>query len=174
MIGIAAAAALAAACGPGNAGMYVSGSVVASVTEASGSGPTATNFTFDQRTRVDSTLRDGTSSSYTGACSVSAGRSLRIDRVSQGTGLTSVSLTMPDWSQDNCASCQRGTVRVVTLGRSYEGADTAGAASSPCRITATRSGTTAMSVNATCTGLQGTDGSRADVTLRFDVDACGT
>ena len=155
VLGVAAFALFASHCGPGNgAGFIAQGSVQIAVREGSAA-PTSSGFTFASQVRVDPALPAGRADGFIGTCSVGPNeRSVVLQRIGgDRVGLESITFTLPDWSQDTCASCTRGTVSFVAGGAQFVGNEVAGA-SSPCQFRTARSGSFDMRLQVQCRALQ--------------------
>lgn len=167
---VTAMALFASACAPNN-GFLVQGTVGVSINEGSGA-PTVTGFSFPPSTQVDPALPSGRSTGFIGTCSVGPnGRSVVLQRIGgDQLGLQSATFTMPDWSSDTCANCQRGTVNFVVGSTSFVGTHTAGQ-SSPCQFSAARTGSYDMQLQVQCRGVS--SGSRsADLDVSLSLDLC--
>jgi hypothetical protein len=168
---LVAVALLASNCAP-STGFLVQGTVSVAFREGSAA-PTDSGFRFSPQRRVDPTLAQGTAGGIQGTCSLGPnGRSLLLQQVGgDARGLRSITFTLPDWSQDSCANCSRGSVTFAIGENSFTGAQTAGAAS-PCEFTPTRTSSAyGMKLRATCTGL--TSGTTtANLAVDLDLEQC--
>jgi hypothetical protein len=166
----AALAFFASHCGPGNGtGFVAQGTVGVTLREGTGA-PSTTGFSFAAQTRIDPTLPQGRSDGFIGTCSVGPNaRSVVLQRVGgDRMGLESITFTLPDWTQDTCASCTRGTVSLVVAGANYTGTETAGATSA-CQFRPSRTGSFDMRLQVQCRGLAtGTRSADLDVDLSLD------
>jgi hypothetical protein len=171
VVRLAALALVASHCGPGNGtGFTAQGSVRVALREGSAA-PTNSGFTFASQVRVDPTLPAGRADGFVGTCSVGPNeRSVVLQRIGgDRVGLESVTFTLPDWSQDSCASCTRGTVSFVAGGAQFVGNEVAGSAS-PCQFRTSRSGSFDMRLQVQCRALQsGAKSSDLDVDLSLDL-----
>ncbi|MDP3273646.1 MAG: hypothetical protein Q8Q09_00520 [Deltaproteobacteria bacterium] len=174
LFAIAALTLSAAHCGPDNgSGFLVQGSIAVQIppntaTEAN------TGFQFPPQTRIDPTLPSGRSTGYVGTCTVGSNtRSLTIDQIGgDQMGLRSITVSMPDWSQDTCTNCVRGTVTLNVGGTTFSGTDDRSmGASSPCTFTAARVGSFGMTLDLRCPSLQSA-GRIAALTTNLTLDAC--
>ncbi len=167
---VTAFALFAVGCAP-STGFLAQGSVTVTLQEATGA-PSTTGFNFPPSTRIDPALPSGRNDGFIGTCSVGPnGRSVVLQRVGgDRMGLESATFTLPDWSQDTCANCARGTASFVVAGASFSGSQTAGSASA-CEFTTSRQGSFDMRLQVQCRGLQsGTR--RADLDVNLNLDLC--
>lgn len=165
-----ALALFAVGCAP-STGFIAQGHVTVTLQETSGT-PSTTGFNFPPSTRIDPALPSGRSDGFIGTCSVGPnGRSVVLQRVGgDRMGLESATFTLPDWAQDTCASCNRGSASFVVGGASFTGSQTAGA-SSPCQFTTSRTGSFDMRLQVQCRGVQ--SGTRtADLDVDLNLDLC--
>ena len=167
---VTALAFIASGCAP-STGFLAQGSVTVTLQGASGA-PSTTGFNFPPQTRIDPALPSGRSDGFIGTCSVGPnGRSVVLQRVGgDNMGLESATFTLPDWSADTCASCQRGSASFVVAGANFTGSQTAGGASS-CEFTTSRQGSFDMRLQVQCRNL--TSGARrADLDVDLNLDLC--
>lgn len=168
---LAAVALLASNCAP-STGFLVQGTVAIAFRDGAAA-PTDTGFRFAEQRRVDPSLPQSSAGGIQGTCSLGpSGRTIVLQQIGgDERGLRSITFTLPDWSQDTCASCSRGSVTFAVGQNSFTGNQTAGATSS-CEFTPMRTSSSyGMKLRATCTNLtSGTFSANLDVDL--NLDAC--
>ena len=173
-LAITAAAFLLAHCGGNNGtGFSAAGSVVVQFSEGAGA-PSETGLRFQSQVRIDPTLPSGRTSGVIGSCSVGPNsRTVEIDQIGgDALGFKSISVMMPDWSQDTCVTCQHGTVNLTVGSTSFVGEETRGGVVAPkCVFNATRRGSYGMELTVMCTALE-SNGKRASINATLQLDSC--
>jgi hypothetical protein len=146
---------MSAGCGDGGGtGFYAGGAIQMTITDPNSTMPGQAGFTIPTGTRIDATLPPDASVGFTGTCAVGPhGRTVTINGVGQDSPAT-VSITMPDWSQDNCTSCTHGTITFDLQHATFTGQENRGTGTTPaCTFSASRNGNDGMSLTGSCPAL---------------------
>lgn len=173
VLAISASAMLLIHCGGDSGrGFYASGTVVMQFSEGAGAA-SETGLRFPSQVQVDPTLRAGTSTGVIGSCSVGPNsRTVELTQLGgDALGFKTISVTMPDWSQDTCTNCQHGTVNFTIGTTSFTGVEMRGAAAPQCTFNATRRGSYGMDLTVNCSALESA-GKRSTLATTLALDAC--
>jgi hypothetical protein len=174
LLAISVTSLLLAHCG-GNSGtgFYATGSVLIQFTDGA-MAPFDTGLRFTSQMRVDPTLPAGRSAGVIGSCAVGPNsRTVELDQLGgEAIGFKSITVTMPDWSQDSCTNCQHGTVQFVVGSTMFTGTEMrTSAAPAQCQFNATRRGSYGMDLTVSCAMLDN-NGKRATLNTQLSLDSC--